>query len=102
LSVPQNIPEAAIERSRFDERAMRSKRWKLILRDFHDTFGLQKNELYDMETDPLETKNLYYDLAYRQPLEAELKLMLYWSELNEDNFAIKPTKKELSTLSNPK
>ena len=72
----QNVPEAAIENSWFDERAMRSEEWKLVLRDFTADPRLRSNAFFDMVNDPGESTNLYYQAKYRKQLERQLELML--------------------------
>ena len=48
----QNLPEAAIDNSWFDERAMRTRRWKLVLRDFNADPRVRNNAFFDMVNDP--------------------------------------------------
>ena len=50
----QNVPEAAIDNSWYDERAMRSEGWKLVLRDFTADPRARGNALFDMVNDPGE------------------------------------------------
>ena len=94
----QNIPERAIKGSRYDERAMRSQRHKLILREFFAQPGMQHNEFYDLETDPEETRNLYHDKSYQTVLRQQIELMLRWSRANDDTLAIKLAAAELARL----
>lgn len=56
----QNLPEAAIDNSWFEERATRSERWKLILRDFTADPRASGNALFDLENNPGEANNLYH------------------------------------------
>ena len=94
----QNIPERAIEGSRYDERAMRSQRYKLILREFFAQPGMQHNEFYDLETDPEETRNVYHDESYQTALQQQIELMLQWSRANDDTLAVKLASAELARL----
>lgn len=55
----ENIPQAAIDGSFFQERAVRTARHKLILRKFDMTPSFRDGELYDLESDPAESVNLY-------------------------------------------
>lgn len=56
--ITQNIAQAAIDGSYFEERAIRTEKWKLILRKFDINPRHRVDELYDMESDPEEKKNL--------------------------------------------
>ena len=94
----QNIPERAIEGSRYDERAMRSQRHKLILREFFAQPGMQHTEFDDLETDPEETRKLYHDESYQAVLRQQIELMLRWSRANDDTLAIKLAAAELARL----
>ena len=55
----QNIPQGTIDGSFFDERAVRTKEHKLILRKYEKSPPLRAGELYDLESDPGERVNLY-------------------------------------------
>jgi len=57
--VVQNIPQATIDGSFFDERAIRTARYKLILRKYAQMPALRPGELYDLQSDPGERINLY-------------------------------------------
>ncbi|MCC6389473.1 MAG: sulfatase-like hydrolase/transferase [Bryobacterales bacterium] len=57
--VMENIPQAAIDGSFYEERALRTERYKLILRKFDNRPELRPGELYDLQTDPREERNLY-------------------------------------------
>ena len=55
---------------------MRFDRWKLILRRFDNDPKLRQDELYDLQSDPDETRNLFDDAAHlgtRRELAAILK-----------------------------
>lgn len=97
----QNIPEAAIENSWFDERAMRSERWKLMLRDFTADPRVRGNAFYDLVNDPDESNNLYYESGYRLQLEEQLNLMLSHAENLNDSLMLKLSRNELEILKNP-
>jgi len=97
----QNIPEAAIENSWFDERAMRSERWKLVLRDFTADPRPRSNAFFDLINDPGETDNHYYQAKYRKQLRQQLDLMLKHAEDMRDTLSIKLAKKELEILNHP-
>ncbi len=97
----QNVPEAAIENSWYDERAMRSERWKLILRDFTADPRARSNALFDMVNDPGETANLYYEADYREQLRQQLNLMLEYATDLRDELAIKLAAGELAIIDDP-
>lgn len=97
----QNVPEAAIENSWFDERAMRSEKWKLVLRDFTADPRARRNAFFDMVNDPGESHNLYYQTKYREQLELHLESMLAHAEDLRDTLTMKLAKKELDLLKHP-
>ncbi len=97
----QNVPEAAIENSWFDERAMRSEQWKLVLRDLTADPRLRNNAFFDLANDPGESVNLYYQSEYRSQLKAQLELMLRHAEELRDRLSVKLAKKELEILKHP-
>ena len=57
--VIENIPQAAIDGSFFEERTIRTVRHKLILRKFDKDPVFREGELYNLESDPAESVNLY-------------------------------------------
>lgn len=84
--VIENIPQLAIEGSLYDERAIRNERYKLILRKFESRPVFRPGELYDLQDDPGETKNLY---ASRQDLTKSLSGQLaVWGARYEDRLSI--------------
>ncbi len=86
--VVENVPQRAIDGAIYDERAIRDERHKLILRKFENRPEIRVPELYDLRSDPGETKNLYesqprvvrrlatslvaWGEEYRDPLAVEL------------------------------
>lgn len=82
----QNIPQRGIDGSYYDERAIRTARHKLILRKFDVRPELRPGELYDLESDPSESVNLYA----RQPqLVATLAAQLEkWARSTRDDTAL--------------
>ncbi len=94
----QNLPEAAIENSWFDERAMRTKNWKLVLRDFNADPRARNNAFFDVVNDPGESTNLYSDKKYRKQLIEQMGVMLASARSMGDELTIKLAKKELEIL----
>ena len=97
----QNVPEAAIENSWFDERAMRSENWKLVLRDFSADPRARGNAFFDLTNDPGESENLYYDAKYRRQLELQLELMIRHADDLQDSLASKLARTELDLVKHP-
>ncbi len=84
--VIQNIPQKGINDVMFEERALRTEGWKLILRKFAALPEMRVDELYDMREDPGETRNLY-DL--RGDVVKRLATQLgEWGEENGDSLAV--------------
>ncbi|MDH3673838.1 MAG: sulfatase-like hydrolase/transferase [Gammaproteobacteria bacterium] len=97
----QNIPEAAIENSWFDERAMRFRQWKLVLRAFDADPRARNNAFFDLARDPGETDNLYYQADFQVQLEAQLELMLKHAEDLQDSLSIRLATRELDLVRHP-
>lgn len=57
--VVANIPQKGIDGSYFDERSIRTAQHRLILRKFDLRPEMRPGELYDLKTDPGESRNLY-------------------------------------------
>jgi len=84
--VVQNIPQAGIHESYYDERVLRTERHKLILRKFDVRPDLRPGELYDLQTDPGETTNLYQK---RMELVRELAGQLQqWGVTHQDELSV--------------
>ncbi|MBM3724081.1 MAG: hypothetical protein FJW40_01465 [Acidobacteria bacterium] len=84
--VLQNIPQAALDGSLFEDRALRTERHKLILRKFDNRPELRPGELYDLKEDPGETRNLY---ASNPKLVAALANELAaWGRRYDDSLSI--------------
>lgn len=94
----QNLPEAAIDNSWFDERAMRTKRWKLVLRSFDADPRVRNNAFFDILNDPDETHNLYNDRKYREELLEQLDVMLNNAEDLRDHLGMTLARKEIEIL----
>jgi arylsulfatase A-like enzyme len=84
----QNIPQAAIEGSFYEERTIREERFKLVLRKFINKPYLRPGELYDMKADPGEAKNLYEVPRFRSTIQELAQHMKSWGEETDDELAV--------------
>ncbi len=92
--VIQNISQKGIDGVLFEERAIRTERWKLILRDFQAWPRMRVDELYDMEDDPGETQNL---VSARPDVVKELaERLATWGDEHEDALAVKLGRRTIS------
>jgi arylsulfatase A-like enzyme len=73
--VMQNLSQKPIQGSHFEDRAIRFVDWKLILRKFESESHAPVDELYDLRSDPGETRNLLQTEAGR-PHARELAALL--------------------------
>jgi arylsulfatase A-like enzyme len=91
--VIQNYSQQAYGNYFFQERGLRFKQWKLILRRF-DLFPMRKtDELYDLDTDANETHNL---IADRPDNVRELATMLEtWADRAGDTVALELARRTL-------
>lgn len=94
----ENIPEAAINGSLFDERCMRHDRWKLTLRDFHADPRIVANAMFDLATDPEEDRNLIEDPAAREDLKRLLRMMAEQAVALDDPLAARLADRALRAL----
>ena len=84
--IVQNVPQAPIDGSFFDERAIRTARHKLILRKYEQSPALRPGELYDLKMDSDERSNIY---SAQPQLVAELaKQLENWARRTGDDTAI--------------
>ncbi len=83
--VVENLPQAAIDGSFYEERAIRFENWKLILRLFDNRPAIRPGELYDLTADPGETRNLFAD----QPdiVKSMAERLRTWAEQTQDDLA---------------
>ncbi|MFB3826090.1 MAG: sulfatase [Bryobacteraceae bacterium] len=93
--VIENVSGKAINGFLFRERAIRTSRWKMILRKF-DAGNERADELYDMERDSGETRNQFSSPESR-PVIRELAAMLRkWGEETADPLAVEIATRSLT------
>jgi hypothetical protein len=56
--------------------------WKLCLRD------KDSNELYNLQTDPFETRNLYSDGQYRSVISGLASEIYHWQQATDDKLKL--------------
>ena len=84
--VIENLPQAAIDGSFYDERALRNERYKLILRLFDNRPAIRPGELYDLSADPGETRNLWSE---RPEVVREMaETLRSWGRETRDDLAV--------------
>ena len=71
----------------FEDRAIRTERWKLVLRKFEGESAGRPGSLYDMEADPQERNDLYTSPGHRGVLEDLARQLMAWGEREEDPLA---------------
>lgn len=85
----QNITQKQHEGQPVVERGVRTERWKLILRDRY------RNELYDLEKDPGETRDLFPDAASKAKVNELAALLRDWGRRVNDRMAVELASKHL-------
>ncbi len=86
--VIQNIPQAPIDGSLYDERALRTERYKLILRQFDTGAAFRPGELYDLLEDPGERTNLYAASSHNMIRQELATTLRDWGKNTEDQASI--------------
>lgn len=86
--VVENVPQAAIDGAFFDERALRTEHYKLIMRKFHSRPQMRPGELYDLRSDPDEKRNLYKSPTQRAVLTEMATTLEEWGQKYDDDVAI--------------
>ncbi len=86
--VIENIPMRTIDGSDYDERALRTKRHKLILRKFCNPPHLRPGELYDLDQDPQEMHNLYGSSSHQEIRKKLAKSLQKWGQDTQDDLAL--------------
>ncbi len=78
----QNITQKEFEGRPVVERGVRTEHWKLILRNYY------RNELYNLETDPGETNDLFTAPESKQKVAELAALLRDWGERAGDRVAV--------------
>ena len=78
----QNITQKMVDGRPLVERAVRTEKWKLILRD------RVRNELYNLEEDPGEQKDLFPDPRSQAKVRELAGLILAWGRRVDDRVAV--------------
>ena len=88
--VMQNLCMTAVDGSLFEDRALRTERWKLILRRFDVGSHAPEIacELYDMEADPSESRNLSTSDGHRETVRELAGQLRSWGEAEDDPLAV--------------
>jgi arylsulfatase A-like enzyme len=84
----ENIPQRAIGGSLYEERAVRTERYKLVLRKFDVRPVFRPGELYDMAADRGETRNLYNSAEYGPTVRELAQSLRSWGQANDDTLAV--------------
>jgi arylsulfatase A-like enzyme len=96
LIVTQNLSQHAYHDYYFEERGLRYRRWKLILRRFDVYPLLQDDELYDLDTDPEEAHNV---IAEHPDVVGELATLLEdWADPTGDSVGLELARRTLKSL----
>ena len=82
--IMQNLSQRELQGSQFEERAIRYEQWKLIMRRFDSDPRLRQDELYDLQSDPGETRNLFDDAAHRGTRRDLASMFKKWAQETGD------------------
>jgi arylsulfatase A-like enzyme len=79
----------------FEDRAIRTERWKLILRRFEAESSGSRGSLYDMQADPDEWNDLYASAGHRETAADLAAQIRAWGEKQGDTLAMELGAREL-------
>ncbi|MFN7934338.1 MAG: sulfatase-like hydrolase/transferase [Bryobacteraceae bacterium] len=82
----ENIPQAAMDGSYFDERAVRTEHHKLILRKFDARPEMRAGELYDLRVDKEEKRNLW--ASQRETVRQLSRQLEQWAHAQKDEVGL--------------
>ena len=84
--IVENIPQAAIDGSYFDERAVRTEHHKLILRKFDARPDMRAGELYDLRSDREEKRNLWS--SQKETVRQLSRQLEQWAHAQKDEVGV--------------
>jgi arylsulfatase A-like enzyme len=87
--VIENVSEKPLKGSLWDERAIRFGRWKLITRLFETDSDLRADELYDLDSDPEERRNVLNEPSSRAAARQLAERLAQWAKETRDPVAEK-------------
>ncbi len=83
-----NICQRVYEGAYFEDRAIRTERWKLILRKFKGESTGSPGSLYDVAADPEEENDLYSSPSHRETVTDLARQLMAWGEAEEDPLSV--------------
>ncbi|MDA2928976.1 sulfatase-like hydrolase/transferase [Acidobacteria bacterium AH-259-O06] len=86
--VIQNITQASFDASEAIERAIRTERWKLILKQIVKRPQERVNELYNMKDDPSESVNLFGSIDHREIVKELAEQLIAWGKRFNDPVSV--------------
>ena len=86
--VMMNHCQRLYEGAYFEDRAIRTERWKLILRRFKAHSEASPGSLHDMQADPDERNDLYGDPAHQDTVADLSRQLMAWGERHGDPLAM--------------
>jgi len=86
--VMQNLSQAPMDGAQFEERAIRYQDRKLILRKFEGKPAERRDELYDLKSDPAESRNLLGTNAGRPHARSLAQMLRTWAAGTGDDLSI--------------
>ena len=86
--VMMNHCQRLYEGAYFEDRAIRTERWKLILRRFKAYSEGSPGSLHDMQADPEERNDLYGDPAHQETVADLSRQLMAWGERHGDPLAM--------------
>jgi len=86
--IMQNIAARPLGGSHFEDRAIRTEKWKMILRKFDGESTGPRAELYDMPADPAEKTDLFGSPQHREVVKELAGELSRWGKQAGDALAM--------------
>jgi arylsulfatase A-like enzyme len=86
--IMQNISRRPLGGSYFEDRAIRTEKWKMILRKFDGESSGPRGELYDMQADPAEKTDLFRSPQHRDVVKELSGELARWGKQTGDALAV--------------